>query len=199
MGGNVEQESYAKLLAQFDPEPNLARQKHDLLYADLIVFFIKQLERASSKNELSLAKELANETMSRIAERVIQGEQIRSLSDYAFRVAWNVWHEYLRQLKNGKKKISINGTDIEIPDGADRDDDFEAWKKRRLKCMKQCWDNLQPQQRELMIDHLEAKEQGASPELAKQLDMTIGALRLRIFHIRVELKSCRKACLQRLT
>ncbi|MGH7596459.1 MAG: RNA polymerase sigma factor [bacterium] len=194
----MEQERYAKFLAQFDPAPERARQKHDLLYADLIGFFTKQLEQASLKRDQSSAKELANETMLRIAERAIQGEQIRSLSDYAFRFSWNVWHEYLRQLKKDKRKIEIDDANIEISDDTDQDPDSEASKKKRLKCMRQCLDNLHPNQRELMLAHLDAKAQGTSPELAKQLNMTIGALRLRIFHLRVDLKACRNACLKRL-
>ena len=71
--------------------------------------------------------------------------------------------------------------------------------ERLHQCLDQCLKKLGQQVQQVLIDYYQ--EQGNEKivnrrKLADKLGITLGALRLRVFHRRAQLKTCMEICLQ---
>lgn len=178
-----------KLIARFDPNADKAKEKLVFIYGNLIGFFKK------CGNLSALPEEYAIETIFRAAQSLKDDQEIKNLSAYIFKVAWNVLHETWREKKNrttSLEEILVEGEPASYPDDEEERSWFR-WKKRRLKLMQQCLEKRSSEERALLQQYVEAKAQDAVEALAKRLQMSINTLRIQIHRIRKELKLCVKA------
>ena len=128
---------------------------------------------------------LADETISRLLKNIGAGQEISAehAYSYVYAIAKNVFYEYLR----AKKKSGIL-TDLE---------DFQetAPPARAADCRKICLEQLSAAKLEL-LEHYYLDDVD-SDDIARELGLTLNALRLQIHHCKVGLKRCLKDCIKR--
>jgi len=123
---------------------------------------------------------LADETIARLAGRIIAKEEIRSEWAFVYGVATNVFREYFRD-KGKQEKLTNALTDLEtISHQLDIND-----------CQRQCWNQLERKKQELLKKYYDEEHRDI---LAKSLGVTLNALRLQIHRIKSELKDCYEDC-----
>lgn len=128
---------------------------------------------------------LADETTTRLLNRVQAGQEISGDNPYGyvFGIAKNVFREYLK----AKKKT---GFETEIDKLGD-----EPASEGTETCSSLCLGLLSPEKREFLeeyyLDDIDREQ------LARDNNMTINALRLKVFRLREMLKHCMENCLRR--
>src|SRR5882757_5748669 len=132
----------------------------------------------------TLAEELADETIDRVARRVtdIQASYVGDKAIYFLGVMNNVHHEYL------KRPL--------MPRLPEPDNDVETKEKTHL-CLDKCLDKLTPKSRR-MIEQYHAENKRAKIDLRKRIAAELGiglsTLRLRTLRIRDKLQICIQQC-----
>jgi DNA-directed RNA polymerase specialized sigma24 family protein len=133
----------------------------------------------------TLAEELADETIDRVARRVADIEQIYvgDKAIYFLGVMNNVHHEYLRRPT--------------APRPIDKSDDVEMREAIHV-CLDNCLANLAPYSRQL-IERYYAADKKAKIDLrkiiARELGIKPATLRLRALRIREKLQTCIEGCM----
>ena len=173
----LSQESFDTLLKWLSPNRDQAGQIYEEIRQRLIRIF-----SARGCNE---AEDLADETMNRVASKVLEigdtysGEPAR----YFYAVANNVHLEFLR------RKLP---THFPIVD----DDSMEV--EDRFRCLEKCLTALTPENRDLVIQYYQDDKQAKIDRrklLAKRLGIAPNALRIRACRIRASLLKCVEECL----
>src|SRR5205823_12973736 len=135
----------------------------------------------------TLAEELADETIDRVARRVtdIQQTYVGDKAIYFLGVMNNVHHEYLRRPP--------------LPRLIQTDEDVAAREEVHL-CLDNCLAQLAPYSRQL-IERYYAADKKAKIDLRKVIASELGikasSLRLRALRIREKLQACIEQCLDR--
>ena len=176
-----------KLLECFDPNREKAKAKLELIYCNLIVFYKKQINLPAPSEECAI------DAIIRADESIKDCAAIANLSDYIFKIAWNVLHEDWRE--NKKRPLSLDailshGEPVIEPDIDGDDPKWEKWKERHFKYMEQCFESRSPEERALLQQYIEAKERDAVEKLAPRLNLKIATLRTRVHRLREELNNC---------
>jgi len=188
------QETHKALLAHLDADENRAKVKLEFIYCNLVVFFKHQ------KNLLADPEDYAIETISRVAERIQQGVNIRkSLGDFIHGVKRILLLEKWRNEKKTPKdidRVPIEFHPVVDPFEEENERDLNEWERQRCECTRQCFEKLSPEKSKFFGEFQEAKEQGGLDELAERLQTTRNALEIRACRIRAEVKSCVKPCLK---
>jgi len=137
----------------------------------------------------SLAEELADETIDRVARRVADIEQnyVGDRAIYFLGVMNNVHHEFLRRPAT-PRLIEAN---------------FEVDRREQIhSCLDNCLNALAPYSRQL-IERYYAADKKAKIDLRKLIARELGikpaTLRLRALRIREKLQSCIESCLTRVS
>jgi DNA-directed RNA polymerase specialized sigma24 family protein len=175
---DMSEEGFSRLLVRLNADPALAGEQYENLRARLIYYF----ERNNCRNPA----ELADETINRVARKLEEGAEIKDVFNFSSGVARYVLFEHWKD--PFRKWVELN-EQLPSPEVVERE--FDA---RRLECKKKCLQNLAPKEQELMIKNCTTKKNGRE-DLAKTMDLTINAFRVRIFRIRGKLQKCYKNCI----
>lgn len=173
----IEQEDFDQLLSWLDPDANQAGLIYERIRWRLIAIL--------ASRGCSIPEELADETIDRVARRVIdiQETYVGDKSIYFLGVMNNVHHEYLKRPA--------------LPRLVERDDDVET-KERTHLCLDKCLDKLAPHSRQL-IERYYAENKQAKIDLRKRIaaefGISLNTLRLRALRIRERLQICIEQCL----
>lgn len=175
---SLDQESFDRLMAWLDPNPEAAGRK----YEEIRVRLTKILVRRSCY----VAEELADEAINRVARKLpeIQENYVGDPALYFCGVAGNVFLEWVK-----KRPVSLP---IPAPDPPEV---LEA----NHRCLDKCLDELDPSDREVMLDYF--KEEGRAKinlrnAMAKKLGMSINALRTHACRVKKALKECVIECIR---
>lgn len=174
----LKQDEFDQLLSWLDPDPRRAGLAYEKIRRRLIAIL-------ASRGCIS-AEELADETIDRVARRVIdiRDAYVGEPAIYFLGVMNNVHHEYL------KRPI--------MPRLPERDDHAEAREKTH-GCLERCLAKLTTNSRE-MIEGYYAEDRQAKIDLRKRLAAEFGisanTLRSRALRIREKLQACIVQCLQ---
>ncbi|MBK9315803.1 MAG: sigma-70 family RNA polymerase sigma factor [Acidobacteria bacterium] len=175
------------LLTRLHSDLELAGQAYQELRGKLIFFF--ECRRCAS------SEELADETLDRVARRLVEGEPVEALGSYALGVAKYVLKEFQRH--PARSGLSLEdlppGCDLEASQETERACQDSAEEERRLDCLRRCLDELSDDQRELLIEYYEYEKRAQinhHKEMAERLGLTPNALYLRVHHLRKKLVSC---------
>lgn len=190
-------EVFDRLLAKFDPDPELAGEKYELVRARIIKFF--ECHGASSPQEL------ADETINRVARKISEDEDIpsESMMAYCYGVARNVLHEEKRN--PGSSASAIDSLPPSHHPSENPEDSIQKTVERstleqRLACLETCVEKLPPETRE-MVQLYYLTKPGAKiasrRQLAEALHIPINNLRIRIYRVRARLIKCLHDCLNR--
>jgi DNA-directed RNA polymerase specialized sigma24 family protein len=166
-GRDLDAEALDALLGALAPDRELAGRKYEELRRRLISLF--SWERCES------ADHLADETLNRLANKVIQGTAIPNLDRFAFGIARLVMQEELRRKRNRESAL------VELRRGA-----LRSVTSPTQEAMERCLAELPKDRREL-IEQYYGQDRVA---LAASLGISLNALRNRALRIREELFKC---------
>ena len=173
----LRREDFDRLLRWLDSD----RERAGLLYEKIRWRLVTIL----AARGCMLADELADETIDRVARRVIDLEQtyVGDKAIYFLGVMNNVHHEYLRRPATPRL--------VELKDDSDA-------RERIHLCLDNCLDKLAPYSRQL-IERYYAHDKQAKIDLRKMIARELGikpsTLRLRALRIREKLQTCIEQCL----
>jgi DNA-directed RNA polymerase specialized sigma24 family protein len=178
------QQAFDKLLVHFSPNREEAGQQYESVHLKLVRYFQKQ--------SIDSAENRADVVMNRVARRIDEGIQIDNVPAYAFRVAYLVFLEALKEPAHAEIDAAT-GPAIQIqPEFEDPEQD------PRLHCFDLCLEKLSGEQRGLILHYY--REEGQSKiqlrkRLADRLKISLDALRIRAHRIRKSLEECITKCL----
>jgi DNA-directed RNA polymerase specialized sigma24 family protein len=175
------QEAFDKLLEWLDPDREQAGKKYQKIHARLVGIF--------SSHGCADPEKLADETIDRVTAKMdslsetYEGEPTR----YFCGVARNILKEDLKG-RTTHEPLAVEHQQTEFKDD-----------QTRYDCLDKCMAELPAQSQSVILAYYE--EQGMAKirqrkKIAEELGITVTALRLRVFHMRVQLGTCLEECLQ---
>jgi DNA-directed RNA polymerase specialized sigma24 family protein len=177
----ITKDSFDALLEWLDPDRDIAARRYEVIRAGLIRLFVS--------NGLADAEHYADETVDRVIKRLpeIRANYVNEPVRYFHGVARNVLREALR-----RREIA---TDV-LPERSTT----SRWAQSDLaECLRKCWRALPMEKRDLIYDyHVYDGHQKieSHKEMAGELTISVGALRTRAHHVRVDLEHCVKQCME---
>jgi RNA polymerase sigma factor (sigma-70 family) len=192
---NVAPEALNQLLSRLDSDPEQAGERYEFIHSELVKYF--------ECRGCFTPRDLADETINRVARKIMEGEEISSeaFSSYFYGVARNVLREYVRSPE--RKTSSIDSLPIsEHPLENPSELALRRLEKRkleqRLECLESCIKELPPETQRLIISYYEGEE-GVKidnrKQLAEELGIPLNNLRIRIHRVREKLEKCVINCL----
>ena len=175
------EEAFNKLLAWLNPDRAEAAETYNKIQVRLIKIF--------SANGCGDPEKLTNKAFDRILSKIdwLIENYVGDPLHYFCAVARNIVKEDYRE------RIATKS----IPPVTPAEEDQES--ERLYECLDQCMEKLsQPGQRLLLSYYHERGNEKIMNrrKLAAELGITLAALRLRVFHLRGQLKICIEICLQ---
>ena len=179
----LNQEAFDKLLIAFDEDRDTAGRKYLEIRNNLTRFF--------EWRGCSFPEDHADETINRMAKRVVEGEQILNHSGYAMGVA----RLLLLEINKGRQREQSALAEISTaPEAYVPEDDGE----RRLTCLRSCLQTLSPDNRELILQYYQGEKGekiGNRKKLLERLGIPVNTLRMKALRLREKLQSCVEECL----
>jgi len=179
----LRREDFDRLLAWLDADRDRAGEIYERIRWRLVTIL--------AARGCTLAEELSDETIDRVARRVVDIERtyVGDKAIYFLGVMNNVHHEHLRR----------PATPRPLP--TEGDDNSGAREQVHL-CLDTCLEKLAPYSRQL-IERYYAADKKAKIDLrklvARELGIKPGTLRLRALRIREKLQTCIESCLHRVS
>ena len=181
-GRELTREGLDQLLALLDSDRERAGERYEALRARLTRLFDW---RGSSAPE-----ELADETLNRVARKLVEGENVRDVHAFAGGVGRLVWLESIKRERRARAALE------QMPPATEVDKKADA----RLECFASCLGKLPGDGRSLIVEYFR-EEKGAKIEARKKLAAGLGiqhgALRLRVYRLRAQLEECVGDCLNK--
>ena len=152
-----------------------------------------KLIRIFARRGCQFPEDLADETISRVAERVheiaatYEGDPAR----YFYGVARNVYLEYMRRPKTVLLEENRSGTEV-----VDRD---LVRNEEAYTCLECCMDELTDDERRLISEYYQYDKSAKidhRKELAESLGLGLNALRIKAYRIRQRLYRCVISCVK---
>jgi DNA-directed RNA polymerase specialized sigma24 family protein len=161
---------------------DLAVKRHDEIMRKMIKYFTR---RAYSDPE-----ELAAETRERVARIINSNREYPNHEALFYSVAQKVWHEAVRKPKPESLVLAADFGPLV--------DQETEHKELQARCLERCLAKLPASERDLIsryflgrgVDQTKARKQ-----LMTELDVSAGALRVRLHSIRNRLRRCVSACM----
>ena len=178
----LNQEAFDKLLVAFDVDRETAGRKYLEIRNNLTRFF--------EWRGCSFPEDHADETINRMAKRVLEGEAILNHSGYAMGVA----RLLLLEINKGRQREQSALAEIgAAPDVYVPEDDDES----RLTCLRSCLQTLSPDNRELILQYYQGEKGDKIENRKKLLDrlgIPVNTLRMRALRLRERLQACVEEC-----
>jgi DNA-directed RNA polymerase specialized sigma24 family protein len=175
-------EALAKLLEHFSANREEAGRQYNLMVLKLTRYFEWRSRPAP--------EELAEETISRVARRIDEGENVTNLHGYFFSVARLVFMESVRE----DSTVPLD----EIPELPADEVCVDEEEDERLSCLDRCLDQLPVESRSLILKYYHDEKRAKidyRKQLANALGIPLNALRIRAHRIRIALEKCVSECL----
>lgn len=172
-------------LARLDSDRNLAGEKYEQIRLKLERYF---LWRQTTDPDID-----ADETINRVARRMLEGENIYNLNAYIHGVARIVAFESLKIKRRTEELDKASG--IMVAPVQYKDDEEVAG---RQTCFDRCLGYLTDEDREIVVEYYQfekGKKIANRKNLAARFSMTVNALRIKAHRKRVNLEACVKECM----
>ena len=176
----ITKEQFDSLLSWLSDDRELAGRKYETIRAGLVRVFVSK--------GFNDAEDLADETIDRVVNRLadIRDTYDGEPSRYFYGVARNVLREQMR-----RRELATEVTSIWV--------DPQPTSEER-ECLDKCLQTLPDPKRDLILDYYlyeghEKIEQ--HKQMAADLAISEGALRVRVHHLRVRLEVCVRECATR--
>ena len=177
----LNQEAFDKLLHSLDAERERAGNIYQETRSNLIRFF--------EWRGCPFPEDHADETINRVAKRILEGEDVRDVPKYFFGVARLLFLEI--QKARARELNALNDLPHAGPSSHDSDE-------ARLDCLRQCLSGISADQRDLIIGYYQGEKSNKIKNrqiLAERLRIPIGTLRMRALRLREQLEVCVENCL----
>lgn len=187
----IDETAFERLLDWLDPN----RGKAGKIYKDIHTRLTKFFECRRCYH----AEVCADETMDRIGKKLKAGQQIKADNKYLYclGVARNVQKECWKIKPHcSLEDLLLQQQLLKESEEPDQEETEKQLHEQKIKCQKECFENLPSDDRLLMILYVQGKKRERE-KLAKQYELVISALTLRVFRIRERLRACQKKCLER--
>lgn len=176
------QEAFDRLLASLGRDRESAGEHYLATRAKLVRFF--------KFRGCPFPDDHADETINRVARRLVEGEKIRNQDSYYFGVAhmllWEINKQNVRQQQAMRDLPGSTITSIQS-------DESEA----RIERLRQCLQKLCPGDRELILQYYHG-EKGVKingrKKLAERFGVSLNTLRMRVLRMRANLQRCFENC-----
>jgi DNA-directed RNA polymerase specialized sigma24 family protein len=174
----VTQAEFDSLLAWLNPDRDLAGRKYKTIHSGLVRIF--------ASRGFNDAEDLADETINRVIRRLpdIREIFVGEPAHYFCGIARNIIRE-----NNGRREIVCNIVDVRVELKPDEEEEHD--------CLDHCLQDLPTGKRDLILEYYlyEGHEKiEHHRNMAKELDITIGAFRNRVHQIRMNLKNSMRQC-----
>jgi RNA polymerase sigma factor (sigma-70 family) len=181
------QEDFDRLLAWLHSDRERAAQKYEEIRESLIKVF--------SWRGYYDAEDLADEVINRVASKVKQLAEsyVGDPALYFYGVAKKIVLERERREPHQPLKPDMN-----VPDAPAPSDEADEGVRLR-ECLQMCLRALNPDEKELILSYYQKSKQAKidyRKAIAEQLSIGTNALRVKVYRIRVNLKTCIKNCLK---
>jgi DNA-directed RNA polymerase specialized sigma24 family protein len=177
------QEAFDQLLAALGEDRDLAAEKYLEIRSNLIRFF--------EWRSCPFPEDHADETINRVAKKIVQGEVINNAAAYFLGVARMVVLEIIKaQARERKVFGELATSESYIAPAQDSED--------RVECLRECLENLSIENRELIIQYYQGaggKKIENRKKLTQKLGIPVNTLRMRALRLREKLQSCVDQCL----
>jgi RNA polymerase sigma factor (sigma-70 family) len=188
MGPAVSQDQFDALLRRLGPDREVAGARYEELRRRLLTVF--------TYRGCGNAEDLADETMDRVARRLAEMASDDTIPDpgpFIFGVAWNVAREAIRQHRTVALPERYDPPDPRTFGSSARDEPAEQ------ECLDRCLRCLTAEDREVLLTYYQ--EQGLAKIrqrslIARELNISSNALRLRIHRLTSRLRECVFHCLE---
>ncbi len=175
------QEAFDKLLHALDGDRARAGNIYQETRSNLIRFF--------EWRGCPFPEDHADETINRVARRILEAEDVRDVPKYFFGVARLLFLEI--QKARARELNALNN----LPDA---EPSFHDSDEARLDCLRQCLGGISADQRDLIIGYYQGEKSNKVKNrqiLAERLRIPIGTLRMRALRLREQLEICVEKCL----
>ena len=138
--------------------------------------------------------ELADETLDRVASKLEAGVEIHSPESYITRVAYFVFRELVRREQRRRTALKA----VENEPRPNPEEPLQEGERRR--CFHQCLGGVEPTERQHLMRYYEGDKSVKIEnrrQLAADLGVAAGTLRIRMHRIRQRLEKCIRDCLER--
>jgi DNA-directed RNA polymerase specialized sigma24 family protein len=177
---------FENLLRRLNPDRDRAGEEYERIRRKLIKFF--------TWNNCCPQEDLADETLDRVARRILDGE-VRNIASFTWGVAKNVARETFKrapaigldQLPYSQHPRSPIAA-LPIIDQSER--------QCRLECLHNCIQKLAEPDRELFLAYEYMVKSQNREKLAASLGLRVGALQSRAHRLKHKLKECAVKCLE---
>jgi DNA-directed RNA polymerase specialized sigma24 family protein len=178
------EEALEKLLTRLSPDRDEAARQYVALDMKMVRYFEKQ--------KIDAAETRAIDVLNRVARRIAEGAQIANVHAYAFRIAYLVFLEAVKE----PDFVEIDPEQTPHTAPGLLFEDSEA--NRRQNCFDSCLERLTRDNCELILGYYQ-EDGRAKIEfrkwLAARLKISLDALRIRAHRIRKGLEECIAECL----
>jgi DNA-directed RNA polymerase specialized sigma24 family protein len=180
------QDAFDTLLASLGPDRDAAAHRYLEIRRNLVRLF--------EWRGCSTPDEYADETITRCAKKVGEGEQIRDIPTYCIGVARMVLREMNRERARQPRPLE------EAPEPRAAPAESESGQEGRVDCLRRCLGQLSPETRDLILHYYQG-DSGDKVRNRKRLTDLLGippgTLRMRALRIRERLQLCAETCMQR--
>jgi DNA-directed RNA polymerase specialized sigma24 family protein len=178
----LSREGFEALLAQLDTDRERAGERYEIIRRKLVRLF--------EWRGCEAAEDLTDETFNRVARRLSEGVALRSEPyGYFCGVAHLVYKEVLRQ--SSRQRRALESGDWPPPEPGPEADDPQ------LECLRRCLKGLTEGERELVLRYHQGENNIRNRQaLARDLEIQLNAVRIRVHRIRRKLEDCVKRCLE---
>src|SRR5215470_19943588 len=169
-------------LKSLEPDRERAATRHLEVHKNLVRFF--------EWRGCPYPEDHADEAITRVARRIVQGEEIRDPATYVIGVARFL---LLEIHKEQQKEQRIAAAQPDVQPAEPEADDLE----HRADCLKRCLDQLSPQNRALILQYYEGEKTqkiNNRKQLTEKLQLSVNTLRMRALRIRASLQTCMETC-----
>jgi DNA-directed RNA polymerase specialized sigma24 family protein len=186
---SLDQQAFDKLLLALGGDRDSGGQKYLEIRGNLVRFF--------EWRGCPFPEDHADETINRMAKRVVEGEEILNPSGYAMGVARLLVLEIIkgRQREQAALNEITTTTDAYVHPRAEENDG-----EGRVECLRQCLDGLSLDNRQLILEYYQG-EKGDKirnrKKLIERLGIPVNTLRMRALRLRERLQVCVEDCLTR--
>ena len=178
------QEAFDGLLAFLGEDRESAGEKYLTLRTNLIRFF--------TWRGCSFPEDHADETINRVAKRIVSGEEIRDAASYSLGVARLLLLEIIKG--RAREQTALKEIPSSLESSIDSSDS-----ERRIECLRECLQNLSTDNRELIVQYYQG-EKGAKIQNRKRLierfGISVNTLRMRALRLREKLQECVEECVK---
>jgi len=176
-------ENFERLLLYLNSNREKAGEEYLLLWQKMREYF--------AARGCAHPEELADETVSRLARKIAEGEEVRNIFKYSYGLARLIWMESLRKPENSQ--VSLEDAPV-LPFVLQ---DFLMMKEENA-CYLHCLGQLTKEEKELIVEYWELekddKHHDARKNQAEKIGISPTALRIRVLRIKKKLKECLVNC-----